>query len=842
MAPIRLLLVGDSGVGKSTLISSYISRHFPEDPPAVMLDSVIPQDKTSNNVTLTIMDSSARPGDREILHQKIRVADTILVLFDTTRPETLDSVVKEWLPLINEICIEEQGGGEEEEDAGVVTAASSSSSATTAAAAVVTAKTALTKGSSSSPPPPPAKTVAVVGTKKELLSDAESDAREKEEVAKVRQILCDFPFVHAYQRCSAKTLENVDNVFYLAEQAVTFPLAPLFDCDVGDFTPACKRAFERIFRIVDVDQDGLLSDQELETLQIKCFNSPLNRNEVSNIKKHIHQSTKSRGDGVGGITSPGIVANKLTFEGFLCFMETYIDKYNPEVPWIILKRFGYDDRLCLGIPPEVAVPPRGRDKLLTELSADADLFVRRLVAAAPSSSGSPGLISHRMLSAALSVLEPALMPHPWSAPPFFLPQALGEQDNLLLLSDYPLTSSSLRSFGQALSLPAAAGAGDDCLSEQAWLAHWRMLAMHCPATTQSLLFQLGFVERGDLGLCTTAVDRFASPPPASSSLGAEGPTPSSSPSPALQRRTLKTSIVGAKGAGKVSLVCALSAADGQSTTWLREVDSQPDGLSTAGGDLSQTSPPLTPERVSYSSSAGRLALLADGSLSSSSTSSLQLVGPSTPSARSVPSLPSLDGDQLENLPPPLASRRGLKTFVTGSRQFSFAPLSVPHAKFQSPVTIVTTSVPELCLFSWMVRHGQSCDVVVLTFDLGSLDSFQSAMRFEQLVPELVPRLYVGTKGDQQSASGDDKSGARSAAEAHLALHELPRLLVVSSASGAGVHELQRCIVELASAPWLGIPVSTRKKQTKQVLALRVGVGVALLGIAVAVGIILSRKK
>ena len=292
MAPIRLLLVGDSGVGKSTLISSYISRHFPEDPPGVMLDSVIPQDKTSNNVTLTIMDSSARPGDREILHQKIRVADTILVLFDTTRPDTLDSVVKEWLPLINDICIEEQGGGEDEEDAGVVTAASSSSAtsavAGAAAAAAVTAKTTLTKGpssSSTSPPSPPAKTVAVVGTKKELLSDAESDAREKEEVAKVRQILCDFPFVHAYQRCSAKTLENVDNVFYLAEQAVTFPLAPLFDCDVGDFTPACKRAFERIFRIVDLDQDGLLSDQELETLQIKCFNSPLNRNEVSNIKK-----------------------------------------------------------------------------------------------------------------------------------------------------------------------------------------------------------------------------------------------------------------------------------------------------------------------------------------------------------------------------------------------------------------------------------------------------------------------------------------------------------------------------------------------------------------------------
>jgi Ras family protein T1 len=89
---VRILLIGDSGVGKSSLISSYVSRHFPEEVPAVMTDAIIPPDTTANNVCVTIMDSSARPGDREVLKHKIRAADSVIALYDVTRPETFDSL------------------------------------------------------------------------------------------------------------------------------------------------------------------------------------------------------------------------------------------------------------------------------------------------------------------------------------------------------------------------------------------------------------------------------------------------------------------------------------------------------------------------------------------------------------------------------------------------------------------------------------------------------------------------------------------------------------------------------------------------------------------------------
>lgn len=57
---VKLLFIGDPGVGKSSLISSYVSRHFPEEVPAVMAEAIIPAETTANNITVTIMDSSAR--------------------------------------------------------------------------------------------------------------------------------------------------------------------------------------------------------------------------------------------------------------------------------------------------------------------------------------------------------------------------------------------------------------------------------------------------------------------------------------------------------------------------------------------------------------------------------------------------------------------------------------------------------------------------------------------------------------------------------------------------------------------------------------------------------------
>ena len=154
----------------------------------------------------------------ELVKQKIRVADCVLALYDVTRHETIDGLELIWLPLIRDVC-------------GTDTR----------------------------------KAVLVIGTKKDLL-DHDDDINEhllsrlKEEEERLKKILSDFSFVQSCYRCSAKDID-VEQIFYEAELAVSFPITPLFDVTKSELTEPCKRAFMHIFRIFDTNQDGLLDDK-----------------------------------------------------------------------------------------------------------------------------------------------------------------------------------------------------------------------------------------------------------------------------------------------------------------------------------------------------------------------------------------------------------------------------------------------------------------------------------------------------------------------------------------------------------------------------------------------------
>lgn len=277
---VKILLVGDSQVGKSSLLSSFVSRHFPQEVPPVLADAVIPPETTANNVCVTIMDSSAKQSDRETLRQKISIADSIIALYDVTRTETLDNLSKVWLPMIRDSA----NGGE-------------------------------------------VKPVVIVGTKMDLLV-------EEEDIEKLHYILTNFPFALICWHCSAAKLQDVDQVFYYGEIIVTCPLSPMYDIIATEFTPACRKAFLRIFRIFDRDNDNLLSDQEVCQCQYSCFEVPINNEELMAIKKQI--SKKIPG---------GIMHNCVTFEGWLGIIKMNIDKHNFTFPWTILRRFDYEDDL-----------------------------------------------------------------------------------------------------------------------------------------------------------------------------------------------------------------------------------------------------------------------------------------------------------------------------------------------------------------------------------------------------------------------------------------------------------------------------------------------------------------
>ncbi|CAM9711968.1 unnamed protein product, partial [Hapterophycus canaliculatus] len=97
---VRILVCGDDGVGKSTFIGTLIARNFAHEVPAVMSDVHIPPEENEDEVFCTITDSSALPRDRQQLVEKMRSAESVLVLYDAQRPETLAHLDTFWLPLI----------------------------------------------------------------------------------------------------------------------------------------------------------------------------------------------------------------------------------------------------------------------------------------------------------------------------------------------------------------------------------------------------------------------------------------------------------------------------------------------------------------------------------------------------------------------------------------------------------------------------------------------------------------------------------------------------------------------------------------------------------------------
>ena len=442
---IRILILGDSGVGKSSLISSYVSRHFPEEVPSVMTDAIIPSDTTANNVNVTIMDSSARAGDREVLKQKLRAADSVIALYDASRHETLESLSQEWLPLIKDVC--------------------SSSNNTT--------HNDLEEGSNSNINKP----VVIVGTKIDLLGDSEEN-RVHEESEILRSILRKFPFVLACCRASAKLL-NVDSVFYHGELVVTFPLGPLFDVSLSEFTPQCKRALLRIFRVYDCDRDGLLSDHELCTLQQSCFDVTLRDEDVTAVKKQIAKST-----------TRGLRNNRTTFEGLMGIMSIFVERSQPQIPWTILRRNGYDDLLNLTIPVELYDLVRKRPDQITELTPGAYTFLMKLAfnanAAFTASNSENGfentesnntseeVLSFNAIKTILSVI-PSSVKLPWDDPPIF------DDLGLYLMSE--LSSNTNYS-----------------CSIDSWIAQWQMFAVLRPSLTQVLLYRLGYADQSDLGI------------------------------------------------------------------------------------------------------------------------------------------------------------------------------------------------------------------------------------------------------------------------------------------------------------------------------------------------------
>lgn len=243
MREIRILLVGDDGVGKSTLITALIKETFVDHIQHVVPEVTIPPEWTKENVTTRIVDSSgiiyslARLENREQLDTEIKKADVICIVYAVDQKETTDRVSLYWLPYIRRLGRNVP--------------------------------------------------VVLVGNKIDKRgNDIANDALEEQ----VMPIMNEFKEVETCVECSAKQPLNISEVFYFAQKAVLHPTAPLYDSREHVLKPACIDALRRIFKLCDIDKNGVLDDEEIDNFQRKCFGAPLQKHELESVKVVVQQN------------------------------------------------------------------------------------------------------------------------------------------------------------------------------------------------------------------------------------------------------------------------------------------------------------------------------------------------------------------------------------------------------------------------------------------------------------------------------------------------------------------------------------------------------------------------
>jgi hypothetical protein len=97
-ARCQVVVIGDRGTGKSSLIIAVATDSFPDKAPPVLPPTRLPHDFYPDRVPLTIVDTSSRQEDKMKLEMEVKKADAIVLTYSCDRAQTLDRLSTYWLP------------------------------------------------------------------------------------------------------------------------------------------------------------------------------------------------------------------------------------------------------------------------------------------------------------------------------------------------------------------------------------------------------------------------------------------------------------------------------------------------------------------------------------------------------------------------------------------------------------------------------------------------------------------------------------------------------------------------------------------------------------------------
>ncbi|KAM0071668.1 putative small GTPase, EF-hand domain pair, EF hand associated, type-1, EF hand associated, type-2 [Helianthus debilis subsp. tardiflorus] len=228
---VRVVVVGDSATGKSSLIAAAATDTFPETVSPVLPPTVLPAEYYPDGIPVTIIDTPSSLDGKAKVEEELQLADAVVLTYACDQPETLVNLQNYWLPEIRRLKVNIP--------------------------------------------------VIVVGCMLDLRDEHFPINLEQ----MMGPIMQQFKEIETCIECSAANLVEVAEVFYYAQKAVLHPTAPLFDQESQTLKPRCIRALKRIFILSDHDKDSALNDNELNQFQVKCFSAPLQPNETEDVKR-----------------------------------------------------------------------------------------------------------------------------------------------------------------------------------------------------------------------------------------------------------------------------------------------------------------------------------------------------------------------------------------------------------------------------------------------------------------------------------------------------------------------------------------------------------------------------
>uniref|UniRef100_A0A4W5PVA3 Mitochondrial Rho GTPase n=1 Tax=Hucho hucho TaxID=62062 RepID=A0A4W5PVA3_9TELE len=296
-------------VGKTSLIMSLVSEEFPQVVPYRAEEITIPADVTPERVPTHIVDYSEAEQTDEQLSSEISKANVICIVYAVNNKTSIEKVTIQSTIYNLSLC----------------------------------------------PPSPYRVPVILVGNKSDLVEHSSMET--------ILPVMNQYTEIETCVECSAKNLKNISELFYYAQKAVLHPTGPLYCPE--EKRPACIKALTRIFKVSDLDNDGILNDNELNFFQRTCFNAPLASQALEDVKNVVRKNVID-----------GVCDNGLTLKGFLFLHTLFIQRGRHETTWTVLRRFGCDDDLELHqdylFPLTLKIPP----DCTTELNHNAYLFLQ----------------------------------------------------------------------------------------------------------------------------------------------------------------------------------------------------------------------------------------------------------------------------------------------------------------------------------------------------------------------------------------------------------------------------------------------------------------------------------